>query len=184
MPSLTAELPRHSAGSDSPRSLRHITQPLKDEKNMMLKFKLVTPDRTLADEEVALISLPTAEGEITVLPHHASLTALLSPGIIKIQRAAGAMDQQEEVAVSGGFIHVTEDNQVMVLADTAERGHELDISVIEEAKKRAQDVMRQAVSKDDLSFAAAAAALERELARHRLATKHHRTHNVTPASSE
>ena len=52
-----------------------------------MRFRLVTPDRVLADEEVEAISLPTVEGEVTVLPHHASLTALLAPGIIKIQRS-------------------------------------------------------------------------------------------------
>ena len=146
----------------------------------MIHFRLVTPDRVLADEEVLSISLPTVEGELTILPHHAELTALLVPGIIKIKKSG--KNVEEEVAVSGGFIHITKDGQTMVLADTAERGHELDISIIEEAKKRAQEVMRQAVTKDDVSFVAAAAALERELARFRVATKHHHTKKLQSSS--
>lgn len=138
---------------------------------MPLHFRLVTPDRVLADEEVEAISLPTVEGEVTVLPHHAALTALLAPGIVKIRRNKNEI---EDLAVSGGFIHVTQDHHAMVLAETAERGHELDISLIEEAKKRAQEVMRQAANRDDVSFAAAAAALERELARYKVATRHHK----------
>ncbi len=135
---------------------------------MPLHFKLITPDRVLADEEVLSISLPTPNGEITVLPHHAALASLLSPGVIRIKRQSG----EEEVASSGGFINVTETGEVSVLADTAERGQELDISAIEEAKKRAMEVMRGAVSKDDVSFAAAASALQRELARYKVASRH------------
>src|SRR5574337_1441575 len=135
---------------------------------MAFRFRLVTPERTLVDEEVDSATLPTVAGEITVLSHHAPLAALLKAGIIKVTRAK----QAEEIAVSGGFIQVAEDGSVMALAETAERGHELDLSVIEQAKQRAKDVMQKAVAKDDVSFASAAAALERELARYKLAMKH------------
>lgn len=144
-----------------------------------LHFKLVTPDRTLLDEEVVSVTLPTVEGEITVLPHHAPISALLVPGIIKLKTVKG---ESEDVAVSGGFIQVKSDGTVMALADTAEHGHELQLSVIEEAKQRAKDVMKQAVTKDDVSFASAAAGLERELARYRVAMKHrHGMKNVPTA---
>lgn len=135
---------------------------------MGLRFTLVTPDRVLLDQEVQSISLPTPDGEIAVLPGHVTLASLLSPGIARIETEKGS----EEVAVSGGFIRVTSDGVVHVLADTAEQGHELNMQTIEEAKKRAQEVMRQAAAKDDVSFAAAAAALEKEFARYKLAVKH------------
>ncbi|MSR84908.1 ATP synthase F1 subunit epsilon [Candidatus Uhrbacteria bacterium] len=137
---------------------------------MSLHVKLITPDRVLFDQEAISISLPTVDGEITVLPHHAPLTALLIPGIIRLHRS---VEDQEEIAVSGGFIHVEMASQVMVLADTAERGQELDLSIIEQAKQRAQEVMKQTVNKDDVAFANAAAGLQRELARYRVANKHH-----------
>ena len=134
----------------------------------MINVRLITPDRVLFDQSAESISLPTVEGEITVLSHHAPLTALLVPGIIQLQHAS----TKEELAVSGGFIHVEAGSKVMVLADTAERGQELDLSVIEQAKERARQVMQQAVNTDDVAFAQAAAALERELARYRVASKH------------
>ena len=137
---------------------------------MPLHTKLVTPDRVLLDEDLDSLSLPTVEGEITVLPHHAPLVALLVPGIIHLAHASKKID---EIAVSGGFIQVSEKSQITILADTAERGQELDLSTIEEAKKRAQEVMQQAINKDDASFALAAAALQRELARLRVSRKHH-----------
>jgi len=147
---------------------------------MEMHFRLVTPDRILIEEEVRSVSLPTAEGEVTILPHHVPFAAILVPGIVRIHREGGV----EEVAVSGGFIHVSEiDRTITVLADTAERGQELTLSAIEEAKARAMQVMKEAVSKDDTSFAAAAAALERELARYKVASRH-KHHGPLPVNEQ
>lgn len=135
-----------------------------------MRFRLVSPDRTLIDDEVISVSLPTLQGQITVLSVHAALASVLVAGIITVKREG---KPNEEVAVSRGFIQI-EENVATVLADTAERGEDLDVAVIEEAKQRAEQVMKSAASKDDVSFAMAAAALERELARYKLAIKYRR----------
>lgn len=132
-----------------------------------MHFELITPERVVFREEVEQVTLPTAMGEITLLPRHIPLVANLIPGIIRLKKNR----EEDEIAVSGGFIEVGQD-KIKVLADTAERGHELDISVIEAAKERAEKVMREAVRQDDASYAAAAAALERELARYKVAKKY------------
>ena len=134
-----------------------------------LHLKLVTPDRVLLDQEAISISAPTPDGEITVLAHHIPLASLLTPGVLRVRRSP---QEEDEIAVSGGFIEVKRDGTVLILADSAERGQELDIDMIEEAKARAKAVMTNAARQDDESFAAAAAALERELARYRVATRH------------
>ena len=138
----------------------------------MFRCRLLTPDRTLFEQEVSSISLPTEKGEITVLTNHIPVTSILVPGIIRLKDVNG---EEQEIAVSQGFIHVDEQRTVTVLAHTAERGEELDLRSIEEAKKRAEEVMRRAIGKDDAAFASAAAGLQHELARERLATRH-RTH--------
>lgn len=136
---------------------------------MPLNFKLVTPERTLFEEEVASVTLPTMEGEITVLPGHIPLVATLKPGVAELKRPDGTI---EDVAVSGGFIQVAPNNRVTVLADTAERGEELTLDVIEKARQRAEDLMQQKKFADETSFAEAAAALERELARYKTVVRH------------
>lgn len=147
---------------------------------MMLHFELVTPERVLFKQDVDQVSLPTSEGEITVLPHHVPLVALLVPGVIQLKHGTNI----EDVAVSGGFIQVMPGNQLRVLADTAERGIELDLGIIETAKARAEQLMREAVRADDNSYALAAAAMERELARYRVARKHasHRVPTIDGSS--
>lgn len=139
-----------------------------------MHFELITPERVVFREEARQVTLPTAEGEITILPHHVPLVAALVSGVIQLKKESG----DEEIAVSGGFIEVTGDERVRVLADTAERGKELELSVIEEAKKRAEKLMQETIHRDDASFAAAAAALERELARYRVAKKYHAPRHV------
>ena len=133
-----------------------------------MHFELITPERMVYKEEVEQVTLPTTLGEITILSNHEPLVATLVPGVAKLKTKKG----EEDVAVSGGFIEVSEGNIIKVLADTAERGFELDLSSIEEAKQRAVKVMQEAVRSDDAAYAAAAAALERELARYRVAHKH------------
>lgn len=136
---------------------------------MPIHLELITPERVVFKTDVDQVTLPTAMGEITVLPNHSPLVATLVPGVARLKNSQG----EEEVAVSGGFIEILQDNVVRVLADTAERGHELDLHTIEEAKARAEKVMKEAVHSDDASFAAAAAGLERELARYRVARRAH-----------
>lgn len=135
---------------------------------MPIHFVLVTPERVLLREEVDEVTLPTSEGEITILPNHIPLVASLVAGVATVKKG----NSTDEIAVSGGFIEVQNGSKIRVLADTAERGHELDISVIEQAKQRAENVMKEAVRADDTQYAAAAAAMERELARYKVAHKH------------
>lgn len=141
----------------------------------MLHFELITPERVVFRKEADKITLPTAEGEITVLPGHIGLVAALVPGIAKLQTKEG----EEEVAVSGGFIQVGAD-KVRVLADTAERGEELDLGVIEEAKQRAEKVMKESARLDDNQYALAVAAMEREMARYKLAQRRKHAPRSTP----
>ncbi|MCC7357199.1 ATP synthase F1 subunit epsilon [Candidatus Uhrbacteria bacterium] len=139
---------------------------------MPLHFELVTLERTLFKEEALQVTLPTTMGEITVLPGHQAIVASLISGVAHLKRKDGG---EEDIAVSGGFIEI-KDDVVRVLADTAERGEDLDIEIIEQAKKRAEDIMKATDRRDDNAFAAAAAALERELARYRVANKRRRIH--------
>ncbi|HWQ99360.1 MAG TPA: ATP synthase F1 subunit epsilon [Candidatus Methylomirabilis sp.] len=136
---------------------------------MPLHFTLVTPERTLFEEEVSSVTLPTTEGEITILPKHLPLVATLQPGVAELKRQDGTV---EDIAVSGGFIQVMVGDRVTVLADTAERGEELTLDAIEKAMKRGEELMKQKKFADESSFAEAAAALERELARYKTVVKH------------
>jgi len=133
-----------------------------------LSFELITPERVVLKDEFDSATVPTGEGEITVLPGHVPLVATLATGMITVLK--GGMESF--LAVSGGFIEVQPGSKVIILADTAERAEELELEKIEAARERAEKLLTEKRQIDDLTSAAAIAALERELARLRVAKKH------------
>ena len=126
---------------------------------MPLKVEIVTPERVVFSEEnVDSITVPGSEGELTILPRHAPLMAMLRPGALTLRRAGEEID----IALSGGFFEVR-DNNVIILADSAERSDELDQERAEEARRQAAASL--ATQEDTIDVARAVAALERATAR-------------------
>ena len=108
-----------------------------------------------------------AEGQFSILPHHAPLITMLQPGELIIQKD----DEELYLAVSGGFLEVRPD-KVIILADACERADEIDIARAEDAKQRAGKLMEDPTA--DTDTAAAEAALRRSLARLRVAERSRR----------
>lgn len=145
-----------------------------------ITFELTTPERNVVTEQVDQITLPTKEGEITVLPGHIPLVGVLVSGMATIKKDG----EESYLAVSGGFIEVQPGSKVIVLADTAERAEELDVEKIEKAKNAAQRMLEEKREMADVSFADAAATLERELARLKVARKKYRGTSVRVGNRE
>lgn len=131
------------------------------------KLKIVTPEKILFSGEVNQVSVSTTTGEITILPNHIPLVSQLAPG--EIVTSNGKADHQL-MAVSGGLIEVLPD-QVVILADTAERAEDIDEARAEEARKRAEEIRKTKVT-DLEQFAMFTAQMEKELARLRVARKY------------
>lgn len=129
--------------------------------NKIIKFEIVTPERVVLKKMIHQITVPTTEGEITVLPKHEPLVAILKPGVIEIKTEEGHI---EVVSVAGGFIEVLR-NKVVILADTAERAEEIDTERAEEARKKAEESMRDLRQFDQERFANVNAMIAKELAR-------------------
>lgn len=142
-----------------------------------ISFEITTPEGVIYKSDIEEVSLPTRTGEITILPHHIPLVAALVPGELRIKKDG----QTIFLAVAGGFIEVQLGNRVVVLADSAEMAEKIDIKQAEEAKKRAEALMREK-KVDDVEYAALAGQIERELARIRVARRH-RSHNLGLGSS-
>lgn len=134
---------------------------------MKLTYTIVTPERIVQEGEADLVSVMTSLGEITILPQHIPLVALMKAGEMRIKNGKEEM----LLATSTGLVEVRSGSKVVVLADSAERSEELEIAAIEAAKKRAEEALTEARNRSDVSTADAAAHLERELARYRVAIK-------------
>lgn len=139
---------------------------------MQLSLKVVTPERIVYEDMVDSVSLMTEMGEITILPNHVPLVSNLRAGEVRLKKNG----EESHLVASTGFVEVRSGNQVIILADTAEREEELELEKIEEAKERAHKFLTETRHKDDVAFADAAVHLERELARYRVAIKRRKTH--------
>jgi F-type H+-transporting ATPase subunit epsilon len=143
--------------------------------DLSIKFKIVTPERTVFEDTVAQATLPTADGQITILPNHISYIANLKPGELTVKPASPASGKNGEeilLSISGGFVEF-HNNELIILADTAERAEEIDLKRAEEARKKAEELKSQAISMDENEYARVAAAIEIESARIRVARKHY-----------
>jgi len=131
-----------------------------------IKFKIVTPEKILFEGDVDQISLPTREGEITVLPEHIPLISILQPGELRFKNN----NEEIPMVVSGGFIEVRPFS-VTVLADTAERVEEIIEERAEEARKRAEKAMKEK-KMDAKEYAYLISKVEKEMARLRVVRKY------------
>lgn len=125
-------------------------------KNFILK--LIAPDGVKYEEEATEVVLPTDGGQIQVLPGHMPLTVLLKPGEITIKNN----DKTHHLATEGGVAQISQE-LVKILADTAEDAESLDELAIIEAKKLAEDRVKNA--KDQVEFTDATAHLEKQIAK-------------------
>lgn len=134
---------------------------------MKIKFKIATPEKVVYQAEVDQITLPTKMGEITVLPNHLPLVSSLMAGEILIKSGK----EELPLAVSGGFVEFAE-NQMTILADTAERAEEIDEQRAEAGRQKAKDLLERKVSAEQVDFTALASKMEKELARLKVARKY------------
>ncbi len=127
----------------------------------IIKFEIVTPEKTVMKENVKKAIIPTKEGELTILPKHTPLVSTLKSGVLELEKEDGT---KEVAFVSGGFLEVLR-NKVVILADTADRAEDIDMKKVEEVRKKAEEAMSKAEHDDEENFANITASLERELAK-------------------
>jgi F-type H+-transporting ATPase subunit epsilon len=133
-----------------------------------LKFKIVTPEKVIYENEINQVTIPTMSGEITILPNHIPLISVLKAGELKIKDKDG----EHNMAVSGGFLEVRGNNEIVILADHAERVSDIDIAKTEEAKKRAEEQMQNIKNIQDVDYARIQAMIDRETNKLRVAKKY------------
>lgn len=127
----------------------------------LLQFKLVTPAGVKYNDDATKVTIPTEAGEITVHPRHNVLISTLRAGEITVHKTDGEV----QLAVSHGVLQIRPDNQVYVMADTAEHAAEIDLERAEEAKKRAEELLSEADTESAVEYARIQAQIEKELAR-------------------
>ncbi|WP_416151898.1 F0F1 ATP synthase subunit epsilon [Salipaludibacillus sp. HK11] len=124
-----------------------------------MQTNVVTPDGSVYSGETEMVSVKAAEGELGILPGHLPLVTPLTIGAVRIKKDS----KVELLAVSGGFMEVRPD-EVNILAESAERPSDIDISRARASKERAQRRLDEA-KRDNIDFKRAEMALKRAVNR-------------------
>jgi F-type H+-transporting ATPase subunit epsilon len=137
----------------------------------LLKLKIVTPEKLILEEEVESVTIPTKEGEITVLPDHVPLIAPLASGDI----VAFVNGDYIPMAIVGGFLEVKNgesgETEVAILADFAEHVGNITDEAIEKAKAKSEELRKLAENNEVVDFEHFESELERSLTRVKIADK-------------
>ena len=110
---------------------------------------VVSAEESIFSGEAKFVALPGEAGELGIFPRHTPLITRIRAGAVRIERMDG---REEFVFVAGGILEV-QPTTVTVLADTAIRGTDLDEAKALEAKKLAEEALKNAKSDIDLARA-------------------------------
>lgn len=110
-------------------------------------LEVVSPQGVIYEGEASSISLPTYNGIITVLPHHAPLFTKLSEGEIGIKKG----NDEITIVTAGGFLEVKE-NSVHVLSDYAVRAESIEVARAEAKKKQAEEKLKQKLGNEEFTI--------------------------------
>ena len=89
---------------------------------MTLNLKVITPDRTVWEDKVEEVVLPSTTGQLGILTGHAPLLTAVDIGVMRIRPGK----DWQALALMGGFAEV-ENDEVKVLVNSAEMGQEIDL---------------------------------------------------------
>ena len=135
----------------------------------MLHLQIITPEKSVFDDEVDQVTLPTTTGQITVLPHHTDLVTQIKPGEMIFRK-----HNKETIMAGGyGFAQISKDS-VKVLVDLAAPEEEIEEKKIEEAKKKAEEALKQKHLLSEEEYATAAAELQKTLVQLKIKRRHRR----------
>lgn len=111
-----------------------------------LKLEIVTPEAVAYSEQVDMVVLPGAAGELGVLAGHEPLMTTIVPGELRIIRGG----EETVMAIGAGFAEITGET-VRVLADMALRAEEIDEANAEAARKLAEQRLAQKLSDEEIA---------------------------------
>lgn len=113
---------------------------------MKLQLEIVTPINIVYKEEVDEVVAPTINGQITILPQHVGLLTKIQPGELLIKKKSSL----QSIVITGGFIEVV-NNKVTILADYAVRSEDIEVAKVDEARKRAEMLLKEKLEVRDFA---------------------------------
>lgn len=112
---------------------------------MTLTVRVISPDKTIWDDEAQEVILPSTTGQLGILSGHAPLLSALDAGVMRVRSSAN--QDWVAIALMGGFAEI-EENEVTILVNSAERGDAIDLEEARNTYTEAQERLNQ-VQPDD-----------------------------------
>ena len=114
-----------------------------------IQVDVVSAKESIFSGPAKFVALPGEAGELGILPGHIPLITRIKPGAVRIEKTDGS---EEFVFVAGGILEV-QPHHITVLSDTAIRGHDLDEAKANDARRSAEEAIKNAKSDIDLAKA-------------------------------
>jgi F-type H+-transporting ATPase subunit epsilon len=111
---------------------------------MALNVKVITPDKTVWDDQAEEIILPSTTGQLGILSGHAPLLTALEVGVLRVR----ANKEWKAIALMGGFAEVEED-EIKILVNGAELGDNIDQDAARNQYQEAQTRFQKVENSDD-----------------------------------
>ena len=111
---------------------------------MVLSVKVMTPDKTVWDDQVEEIILPSTTGQLGILTGHAPLLTALEVGVMRVRPDK----EWKTIALMGGFAEV-EDDEIKILVNGAELGDDIDQDAARTEYEQAQTRFQKVENSDD-----------------------------------
>jgi F-type H+-transporting ATPase subunit epsilon len=111
---------------------------------MALNVKVITPDKTVWDDKVEEIVLPSTTGQLGILIGHAPLLTALEIGVMRIRLSK----EWKAIALMGGFAEV-ENDEIKILVNGAEMGENIDKDVARTEYEKAQGRLQEVEKSED-----------------------------------
>ncbi len=117
---------------------------------MTVHCNIVSAENEVFSGLIEFVSLTGSLGDVGITPGHAPLLTEIKPGPIELKKPGG---EEEVFYVSGGYLEV-QPHMVTIMADTALRAHDMDEAAAEEAKKVAEQALKNQTAEFEYSRAA------------------------------
>ncbi|HJE14514.1 MAG TPA: F0F1 ATP synthase subunit epsilon [Lapidilactobacillus dextrinicus] len=130
----------------------------------VVTVNIVTPDGVVYDHHANLLVACAIDGDLGIMANHEPIIAPLKIGEVRVKRTDDP-NHEDAIAVNGGFLEVN-NNIASIVADSAERARNIDVTRAEHARERAQQKIKAAEAKHDTDeIARAQIALNRAINR-------------------
>ena len=113
-----------------------------------LFLEMVSPQGIIFEGDIDQVTLPTSNGAITVLPHHAALFTKLIEGEIEVVQEG----KRTSFVIAGGFFEIN-NNKASVLSDYAIRAESIEMAKSEEKKRQAEQKLREKLTNEEFTIA-------------------------------